>query len=108
MASPRRYCILLVITDGICQEIEETRRKLNVYSKVPLSVIFVGVGRTEFGGLNSICEPSRVGNRSISTFVSFRQHQHDPASLGIAALSRVPSQVVDYMESMGINPSTMS
>ena len=79
---------------------------LGVYSQVPLSVIFVGVGRAEFESMERLCEHRPGSRSSISTFVEFRRHQHDPASLGVAALERIPSQVVEYMQYMGINPSS--
>ena len=104
---PLRYCILLIITDGISQEIEETKRKLAVYSSVPLSVIFVGVGRAEFKSMYNLCDSEQT-TRTNTTFVEFRHHQHDPASMGRAALSEMPNQIVEYMTQNGIQPSHLS
>jgi uncharacterized protein YegL len=95
-ASANRYCVLLIITDGISQNMEETKRKLDVYSSVPLSVIFVGVGRSDFKSMHDLCE------RKNTTFVDFRHHQHDPSSLGRAALQHMPNQLVQYMIQRGI------
>jgi Copine len=102
-----RYCVLLVITDGMTETIGETKRKLGVYSSVPLSVIFVGVGRADFTAMHYICD-SEPGIRKNSTFVSFRQHQHNPAALGRAALQHIPNQLVQYMLQQGIQPSKNS
>ena len=101
-ADKLQYCILLVITDGIMDHTEETRRKLDVYSSVPLSVIFVGVGRSDFQSMYQLCDSSC--NRKITTFVEFRKHQHSATSLGRAALEYIPNQVVEYMVNAGINP----
>ncbi|KAG7347644.1 copine family protein [Nitzschia inconspicua] len=97
--SSRQYTVLLVITDGLAQDMEETRRKLQVYSGEPLSVVFVGLGRADFAGMYRLCEI--IGNntgRPNVTFVEFRRHQHDPFSLGMAALQELPTQIEMYLE----------
>lgn len=103
----QRYCILLIITDGISQEMEETKRKLSVYGSVPLSVIFVGVGRNDFHAMYDLCEDpqaSSSGGRCMTSFVEFRNHQHDPTALGRSALKEIPSQFVHYMVQNDIQP----
>lgn len=99
MAGSNTYSILLIVTDGIMDSFEETREKLSVYSEVPLSVVIVGVGRTDFQLMYALCEapPSATGTRKNTTFVEFRQHQHDPRSLAQAALAQIPQQLSEYM-----------
>ena len=92
----RVYTVLLIITDGICQDMEEAKRLLHRYSSVPLSVIFVGVGRQDFGAMEELVANS-PDSRSNATFVEFRRHQHDPTSMGRSALQGLPSQLVHYM-----------
>jgi hypothetical protein len=92
MSVCRRYCVLLIITDGMVDDVEETQRKLRVYKDLPLSVIIVGVGRAEFKGMNALCNQG-----TPATFVEFRKHQHDPSSMAKAALEELPRQIVDYM-----------
>ena len=102
-AGALRYSVLLILTDGISQDFEETRRKLNVYSSVPLSVIFVCLGRSDFCAMHKLT--SEVGpNRKISSFVEYREHQHDPRSLGPAALQGLPYQFLGYMTRNNIHP----
>mmetsp|Transcript_26981 Transcript_26981/g.75886 ORF Transcript_26981/g.75886 Transcript_26981/m.75886 type:complete len:625 (+) Transcript_26981:141-2015(+) len=103
----RRYMVLLIITDGIMQDIDETKRRLGVYASVPLSVIFVGIGRAEFKSLDYLCIPA-PGNRPNATFCEFRKHQHNPIALGSAALKNVPTQLVEYMVVNDIKPSKTS
>jgi Copine len=92
MSMCHRYCVLLIITDGMVDDVEETKRKLWVYKDMPLSVIIVGVGRAEFKGMKALCN-----HGTPATFVEFRQHQHDPLSMAKAALGELPQQIVDYM-----------
>ncbi|KAL3908708.1 MAG: hypothetical protein SGILL_008380 [Bacillariaceae sp.] len=99
------YCVLLIITDGLSQDMGEIKRKLQIYSSVPLSVVIVGVGRVDFGDMHRLChEISQSGNRPNLSFVEFRRHQHDPFSLGAAALHGIPTQILRYMGQHGIQP----
>jgi hypothetical protein len=84
-------------------QMAETKRKLGVYSSVPLSVVFVGVGLADFKGMHTLCD-SLGQNRPNATFVEFRKHQHDPTALGKAALQHIPSQLVQCMLQNGITP----
>lgn len=81
---------------------EETKEKLAVYGEVPLSVIFVGVGRADFSIMNALCESSTT-RRTNTTFVEFRQHQHDPRSLAQTALRGLPKQLSDYLAQNNIS-----
>ena len=102
-----RYSVLLVITDGICQDFQEIKRKLAVYSGVPLSIIFVGVGRSDFKAMYQLVGSTADGKttRENVTFCEFRQHQHNPSSLGTSALQHLPLQFVQYMLQNNISPS---
>lgn len=105
MANELSYYVLLIITDGIMDNFEETKEKLAVYSAVPLSIVFVGVGRTDFSRMYALCE-SPTSNRKNTTFVEFRQHQHDPRSLAQAALHDIPKQLSEYMAANGVSLPT--
>ena len=105
------YHVLLIITDGLADEYEETQRKLAVYSTMPLSVVIVGVGQSsDFGRMHQLVQPSVPTSsnsgplatpRANASFVEFRQHQHDPTALGAAALEHVPAQLCEYMRWRG-------
>ncbi len=85
------YSVLLIITDGISQDLQETKRKMEMYSSLPLSVLIVGVGRADFGSMHELASFSNV------TVCEFRQHQHDPRSLGKGVLKHLPGQILQYM-----------
>jgi hypothetical protein len=93
------YTVLLIITDGIMENLQEIQEKLAAYSEMPLSIVFVGVGRSDFRQMHELCGIS--GRRCNTTFVDFRQHQHDPSALGEAALQNVPAQLCEYMDMRG-------
>ena len=104
----QQYVVLLVITDGIMNNYDETLERMNIYSAVPLSVVFVGIGHGDFSKMYDLCKDhcnatQSVGRdnevrvlRPIITFVEFREHQHDILSLGDAALRYLPLQICQY------------
>ena len=71
---------------------EETQRKLSVYRDLPLSIIFVGVGRADMRGLGVLCE--EFPDKAV--FVNFREKQGNPAKLVNAALGDLPRQISQY------------
>jgi Copine len=102
-----QYVVLLVITDGVMDNYDETIERLNAYRTVPLSIIFVGIGRCDFTKMynlrNDHCHGKSVEYnnnermmRSMITFVEFREHQQDVLSLGDAALRNIPHQIHQY------------
>ena len=48
------YTILLIITDGIINDLEETKAALIQASKQPLSIIIVGVGSDDFSSMDAL------------------------------------------------------
>jgi len=87
-----RYTVLLIVTDGVMKSEAETRRKLDVYKELPLSVIIVGIGRSSFESIQRLCE-----DKQCATFVDFLKHQHTSTAFGHAALSAPPTDICQYM-----------
>ena len=49
MQGTTQYNILLLLTDGIINDMPDTKRQLVELSALPCSVIIVGVGNADFG-----------------------------------------------------------
>ena len=49
-----KYMILLIITDGAIHDMEETIRLIVNGADLPLSILSVGVGDSDFGNMNVI------------------------------------------------------
>ena len=47
-----KYMILLIITDGAIHDMEETIRLMVDGADLPLSILIVGVGNSDFGNMN--------------------------------------------------------
>lgn len=100
-----RYCILLILTDGIVHNLQSTRELVRKYRELqlPLSVVVVGIGRadfTEFHAWNRAPPEARGRFR----FVEFRQHQYEPEELSREALLNVPHETVDYFLARNVLP----
>ena len=48
------YFVLLIITDGIITDMEETQRAIIAASHLPLSIIIVGVGQEDFSAMEAL------------------------------------------------------
>jgi len=113
---PSNYFILLIITDGIITDFEETKAALVNASSLPMSVIIVGVGNEDFsamevldgdnGGLHS---HGTFAKRDIVQFVELRRfvqpgQRWNKELLAKSVLAEIPSQVCSWMRSNGFKP----
>jgi hypothetical protein len=96
------YTILLVISDGAVSDIKATVDCLNRVCETPLSVVIVGVGDADFASMEFLDDAGAP--RDIAQFVEFNKHKDSQAALTSATLQEIPSQVVDYFQSKGIQP----
>ncbi|PKU33339.1 copine-2 [Limosa lapponica baueri] len=79
-----QYFILLIITDGVISDMDETRHAVVQASKLPMSIIIVGVGNADFAAMEFLDGDSRVlrshtgeeAVRDIVQFVPFRDFRN--------------------------------
>ena len=96
------YNILLILTDGVVNDLQSTKELVLKYHHLPLSVIVVGIGRADFTDMNQ-WNDEPMERRGRFTFVEFRKLQFDPAALSRKALERVPNEIVDYFARRNIS-----
>uniref|UniRef100_A0A8C3USZ5 Copine-3 n=1 Tax=Catharus ustulatus TaxID=91951 RepID=A0A8C3USZ5_CATUS len=108
-----QYFILLIVTDGEITDLDQTRQAIVNASKLPMSIIIVGVGEADFkamefldgdgGVLKSVTgEPAA---RDIVQFVPFRQFKNAPReALSQMVLAEVPKQLVSFYKWQGWPP----
>lgn len=85
----QQYFVLLIITDGVITDLDETRQAIVNAAKLPMSIIIVGVGGADFSAMEfldgdggSLRSPSgEVAIRDIVQFVPFRQFQNVSTTL---------------------------
>ncbi|XP_023209222.1 copine-3 [Xiphophorus maculatus] len=108
-----QYFVLLILTDGEITDLDQTRDAIVRASRLPLSIIIVGVGPADFkamellDGDNGVLK-STVGeavSRDIVQFVPFRNFKDASiATLAQAVLAEVPNQLVSYFKMRGLEP----
>jgi len=99
------YTILLILTAGNVEDVQETKQHLISASKEPLSVVILGIGDADFSGmefLDSFDVQTEAG-RDITKFVEFNDYKSYNA-LTEAVLDEIPDQLVDYYFEQGIMP----
>ena len=114
---PYNYFVLMIITDGVITDINETINEIVRCSGLPMSVIIVGVGRSDFSEMDRLdadTQPlysSKLGkysSRDIVQFVPFLKFESDPQELARKTLAELPKQLVDYMTAMRLPPQSNS
>ncbi|XP_073930749.1 RNA-binding protein 12 isoform X5 [Castor canadensis] len=112
-ACPQQYFVLLLLTDGAVTDVEATREAVVHASKLPMSVIIVGVGGADFQAMEQLdadggplrTRSGEVAARDIVQFVPYRQFQNAPReALAQTVLAEVPTQLVSYFKAQGWAP----
>uniref|UniRef100_A0A8D2IZA1 Copine-3 n=1 Tax=Varanus komodoensis TaxID=61221 RepID=A0A8D2IZA1_VARKO len=111
--SAAQYFILLIITDGVISDMDETRHAVVQASKLPMSIIIVGVGNADFAAMEFLDADTRMlrsytgeeAVRDIVQFVPFREFRSAPKeTLAKAVLAELPQQVVQYFKLQNLSP----
>uniref|UniRef100_A0A673GTM3 Copine-3 n=1 Tax=Sinocyclocheilus rhinocerous TaxID=307959 RepID=A0A673GTM3_9TELE len=108
-----QYFVLLIITDGEITDLDQTRQSIVNSSKLPMSIIIVGVGEADFkameflDGDNGVLK-SLTGEpvaRDIVQFVPLKQFANAPKeALAQSVLAEVPNQLVSYFKIRNVAP----
>ncbi|XP_017412106.1 protein BONZAI 1-like isoform X1 [Vigna angularis] len=110
----RKYFVLLIITDGVVTDLQETKDALVKASDLPLSILIVGVGGADFKEMEILDadkgerlenSSGRLASRDIVQFVPFRDVQSGEISVVQALLAELPTQFLTYVRSRSIQPT---
>ena len=113
------YFVLLILTDGIITDFDDTKRALVGASSLPMSVIIVGVGDEDFaamdildGDQHRLQYQGQVAKRDIVQFVEMRKFVSREGGwnkelLAKAVLAEIPGQVTGWMKMKGFVPKVM-
>lgn len=80
----QQYFVLLIITDGVITDMDQTRSAIVNASRLPMSIIIVGVGGADFSAMEFLDGDDGIlrsatgepAMRDIVQFVPFRQFQN--------------------------------
>ncbi|XP_034027652.1 copine-3-like isoform X2 [Thalassophryne amazonica] len=108
-----QYFVLLIITDGVITDMDETRHAIVKASHLPMSIIIVGVGGADFSAMEFLdaddgplrSATGEAAMRDIVQFVPFRQFQNaGTAALAQSVLAELPDQVASFFNLFELNP----
>lgn len=112
------YHVLLIITDGVITDMEQTKNAIVQASRLPMSIIIVGVGDADFEAMNildgddvRVSYNGQYADRDIVQFVPFRDFIRNgtsmltsQAALAKEVLAEIPDQFLLYMKKRGVKP----
>ncbi|XP_061522131.1 copine-3-like isoform X3 [Phycodurus eques] len=107
-----QYFVLLIITDGVITDMDLTRTAIVEASRLPMSIIIVGVGGADFSEMEfldsddkPLLSPSgEAAARDIVQFVPFRQFHGNSVGLTHSVLAELPEQVPSFFNSYKLKP----
>ena len=108
------YSVLLILTDGVIQDEDSTARAIVRASKLPISIVIVGVGSADFSEMRFLDSDNtmlKAGGetalRDVVQFVAMRDFDGpgSEARLASEVLAEIPSQVTSYFRQIAkVNP----
>ena len=107
-----KYNILLILTDGMIDDVDNTINELVNGSFLPLSVIIIGVGKADFSTMNVldadehplISSSGVKAARDLVQFVPYLKYESDPQKLAQEVLAEIPKQILEYYEQNNLDP----
>jgi len=110
----QKYYILLIITDGAINDEADTIREVVRISRLPLSIVIVGVGQADFS-LMTILDSDKAlltdsngvtAARDIVQFVAFRDYMGaNFVNLPRDTLKEIPDQILKFMQYKNFVPN---
>ena len=114
--SKLKYHILMILTDGVIDDMEDTIDELVEGSFLPLSIIIIGLGNADFTNMvfldydndKLVNSKGAKASRDLVQFVPFLKYEANPELLAIEVLEEIPRQIVDYYEQNNIDPYNLA
>eukprot|EP00494_Astrolonche_serrata_P029514 UN29781 len=108
----QHYSILLLITDGVLNDVQKTIDSIVAATNHPLSIIIVGVGSADFTTMDVLDADDEplIDSRGVRMqadivqFVPFNQFKHNTHLLAKEVLEEVPDQLTGYFDRKNIKP----
>ena len=107
------YHILMILTDGVIDDLQETIDSLVEASFTPLSIIIIGIGDADFKKMEIldgdsvplVSSKGKKRTRDLVQFVPFSKFQNDENKLSAQVLEEIPKQIVDYYNLNNLDPN---
>ena len=106
------YIILMILTDGIINDMSETIDAIVEASFLPISIIIVGIGNADFSNMKTLDSDDRRlssskginAARDLVQFVPYNKFENNVKKLACEVLQEIPRQVEEYFRMKGIPP----
>ncbi|XP_020246259.1 protein BONZAI 2-like isoform X2 [Asparagus officinalis] len=109
----QKYYVLLIVTDGVITDLQETKDALVNASDLPLSILIVGVGGADFKEMEVLDadkgerlenSTGRVPTRNVVQFAPLQDVQSDGDGVTViqSLLAELPGQFMSYMRTRDI------
>jgi len=106
------YHVLMILTDGIIEDMDQTIDSLVEASYLPISVIIIGIGNADFSNMDVLDaddEPlidsnNRKADRDLVQFVPYKDFKNNGQKLAEQVLEEVPRQIVEFFQHRKIAP----
>jgi hypothetical protein len=106
------YNILMILTDGIIEDMDDTINSLVEASFLPISVIIIGIGNADFSNMDVLDaddEPlidvnGRKADRDLVQFVPYKNFKNNGQKLAEQVLEEIPRQIVEFYQHKKIAP----
>ena len=101
-----KYNILMILTNGKIDDINDTIDELVESSFLPLSVVIIGIGNSDFSEMEIldadinplISSKGEKACRDLVQFVPFLKYEKNPDKLSDEILAEIPRQLIEYYE----------
>ena len=109
----QKFFILVIITDGLINDMQKTIDEIVRGSGLPLAVIIVGVGEADFSGMDTLDADDealystayrKYQEADIVQFVPYNDFKSNPHLLANETLNELPGQLLNYMRRNNILP----
>lgn len=105
------YFVILIITDGIICDLQETIDAIVNLSFLPVSIIIIGVGSADFSAMEDLdgdtvklkSSKGLLCERDIVQFVPFLKYERDSSRLAEEVLMELPDQIEQYYKKRPLN-----
>jgi len=102
--SKLEYNILMILTDGVIDDMENTIDALVKGSFEPLSVVIVGIGKADFSNMvildaneNPLVSKNNIKSmRDLVQFIQYERYKNNENNLAKEILEEIPRQIIKF------------
>ena len=114
--NPLIYHVLMILTDGVIVDQQDTKDAIIEASFLPFSLIIIGIGNDHFQEMKELDGdniPLISSNgikrlRDVVQFVQFNKFRHNQDELAKHVLAEIPKQIIEYYTMNKIYPNNLS